>query len=215
MSDYRDSNEYYTFPILFIKAEGGDVSNLPDKQTQGKAFVTGDNKGDMKLLEPTTVAKGFEWEYTEYRKTMYELTGTVVIAPEDFKGGDVSGATIRNYYDPAIQQAKLTEPLLRPFIKQVIAVVREAFGLSEYTDPLKAKKLKIKGEVDIYVPRNISEEITLINQSAAMGSISVQTASERNKFGKTDEYERILKEISDNLKQENGVTTSVTGNEPV
>jgi len=206
LSDYRDSNAYFTYGMLFLKGQTIDV--LPDKDTQGKVIISEDSESDAKLLEQNNVAKGFEFEFTNYLKTIYYHTGTVVIDPEDFKGGDVTGAAVRNYYDPAIQQALMTEPDLQGFIKQVISIMKVSFGIAE-GKTLAMKNFKIKADLDIYVPRNISEEVTLINQSVTMGSLSARTASERNKFSKSDEYERILLEFK-NKKDE---TESSIGND--
>jgi len=188
LSDFRDSNAYFTFGMLFIK--GGDIEVLPNKTTQGKVITSEDSDADAKMLEQGDVAPGFKYEFETYWQQIKDLTGTVIIKPEDFKGGDVSGATVKSYYDPAIQQAMLSKPVVSGFIKQVVAIVKDAFGISE-SKALKTSNLRVKGEVDIYVPRNAMEEVTMMTTAAAAGGISKQTLSERLKFTATDEYERI------------------------
>lgn len=193
LSQNRDSNEYFAYGILFIK--GTDVEVLPNKTSQGKVISSEDESADAKLIEQKDVSPSLKFEYEEYRKAIYEHTGTVVIDPKDFKGGDISGATIRNYYDPAIQQAMSSIPKIKPFLNQVKNVMMTAFEKKNG----KIENFSVKINLDIYVPRNLSEEIFLLTQSVGSGILSKQTASEKNKFASSSEYEKIKNEAEEQI----------------
>lgn len=191
LSDFRDSNSYFTYGILFLA--GGQMDILPPKTTVGKVITSNNENAKATLIEQGDVAPGFKFEYESYYQQIKDLTGTVIIDPEDFKGGDVSGATIKSYYDPAIQQAILSKPMIQPFIKQVIRLTKIAYG-TEVGEAAKMNKLKVKGEIDIYVPRNAQEENEMLCRSLETGVISQETATERSRLAASDEWERVQDE---------------------
>lgn len=193
LSDYRDSNSYFTYGILFLA--GGQMDVLPPKTTQGKVITSNNENAKASLIEQGDVAHGFNFEYETYLQQIKDLTGTVIIDPEDFKGGDVSGATIKSYYDPAIQQAILSKPMIQPFIKQLIRLTKVAYG-SEVSDAARMNKMRIRGDIDIYVPRNAHEENEMVCRALEAGCISQQTATERIKLGASDEWERVQSETA-------------------
>lgn len=207
LSDYRDSNAYFTFGILFLA--GGQIDVLPPKTTQGKVITSNNSDSKASLIEQGDVSHGFRFEYDTYFQQTKDLTGTVIIDPEDFKGGDVSGATIKSYYDPAIQQAMLSKPMIQPFIKQLIRLVKIGYGI-EYKESANMSKLRIRGDIDIYVPRNAQEETEMINRSLEVGSISIETATERNKLSSSDEYSRVKSEAEDSNNRELALLKSKT-----
>ena len=204
MSDFRDSNSYFTYGILFLA--GADIDVLPDKTTQGKVITSTNPEAKANLLEQGDVAPGFKFEYETYLQQIKDLTGTVIIDPEDFKGGDVSGATIKSYYDPAIQQALLSKPIIQPFIKTLIKLVKEAYGIAN-GNASDMKKLLVKGDIDVYVPRNALEENQMLNNSVNMKSLSMQTAAEKNKLGASDEYSRLKEEQDEERRSVEASTT--------
>jgi hypothetical protein len=199
LSDFRDSNAYFTYGILFLA--GADIKIMPDKTTQGKVITSINSDANANLIEQGDVAPGFKFEYETYWQQIKDMTGTVIIKPEDFKGGDVSGATTKSYYDPAIQQAILSKPTIQLFIKQLIKLVKEAYG-AENTKATSMLKLKVRGNVDIYVPRNALEENMMLNNSVMAKTLSIQTGTERNKLAASDEFKRVKDEVEDKAKAE-------------
>lgn len=200
LSDIRESNAYFAFGILFLSGDG--VTVLPPKSTQGKTIISDDKDADAKLLQQTDMAPALKFEFEQYSKELFRTTGTVVIDPEILKGGDQSGAYIKNLYNDAIQYAMDAKPRWQPVLEKIVSLVKECLG-RESKNTLDYKSLVVISEPDIYIPMNIAEEIRMVNESATAGVLSKQTATEIHHLGVPDEYERVKKEEQENKIKEN------------
>jgi hypothetical protein len=191
LSDLRESNAYFAFGIMFIKGE--EVNVLPSKTTQGKVILSTTNESDAKILEAPNLSPALKFEYDSYMRELKHVTGTVIIDPETLKGGDQSGAYIKNLYNDAIQYAMDARPRWQPVLEKIVAVVKEGLGLEE-KKTLEYGQLTVICEPDIYVPMNVAEETRLVNESVVAGTLSQETASEINAFAVPDEKTRLAKE---------------------
>jgi len=195
LSDHREANAYFAFGIMFLT---GDIEVLPPKNRQGKTMI-GAEGSNASMLTQKEVSGGFKFEFDTYKKELFTLTGTVVIDPEQFKGGDITGAAIRNYYNPAIQYAKDKAPLYYDFLNQIESITMEAMGM-EYAISTKMKQLNVISEIDIYVPLNtmeMAQKIMFLRQS---GAISARTAQEINEYATPDEVDRMREEAEKELE---------------
>jgi hypothetical protein len=191
LSDVRESNAYFAFGIMFLS--GDDVQVMPPKSSQGKVIISQDSQAQAKLLDQPDLSGSLKFEYDQYTKQLYRITGTVVIDPEILKGGDQSGAYIKNLYNDAIQYAMDAKPRWQPVLEKIVAIVKEALELEE--QDLSYRELVVISDPDIYVPMNIAEEIRLVNESYAAGTISQETAAQSNLLSTPDEYKRIQDEV--------------------
>ena len=192
LSDVRESNAYFAFGILFLSGDGVQV--LPPKSTQGKTIISEDSNANAKLLQQSDMSPSLKFEFEQYSKELFRTTGTVVIDPEILKGGDQSGAYIKNLYNDAIQYAMDAKPRWQPVLEKVVELVKEGLSI-EKKETLEYKNLVVISEPDIYVPMNTSDEITMVNQSKQAGTISIKTASEIHPLAIPDEYDRLQGEI--------------------
>lgn len=190
LSDVRESNAYFAFGIMFLA--GDDINVLPPKTSQGKVITSTDSQSSAKLLEQNDMSGAIKFEYEQYTKQLYRNTGTVIIDPEILKGGDQSGAYIKNLYNDAIQYAMDAKPRWQPALEKIVSIVKEALELED--GDLAFRELVIISDPDIYVPMNVAEETRLVNESLVAGSVSVETASQNNIFATPDEYSRIKEE---------------------
>lgn len=190
LSDVRESNAYFAFGILFLSGDG--VTILPPKSTQGKTIISEDKDADAKLLQQTDMSPALKFEFEQYSKELFRTTGTVVIDPEVLKGGDQSGAYIKNLYNDAIQYAMDAKPRWQPVLEKIVSLVKEGLGV-ETKNTLGYKTLVVISEPDIYIPMNVAEEIRIVNESAGK-VISMRTAREIHHLAVPDEDERVKKE---------------------
>jgi hypothetical protein len=190
LSDMRESNAYFAFGIMFLS--GGDIRVMPPKSSQGKLIISDDYNANAKFLEQKDLSPALKFEYDQYTKQLYRTTGTVVIEPEILKGGDQSGAYIKNLYNDAIQYAMDAKPRWQPVLEKVVSIVKE--GLEVEDNNIDFRQLTVISDIDIYVPMNIAEEIRLVNESLTAKTISQETASQTNYISTPDEYERIQRE---------------------
>jgi hypothetical protein len=199
LSDLRESNAYFAFGIMFIKGE--EVNVLPGKTTQGKVILSTTNESDAKILEAPNLSPALKFEYDSYMRELKHVTGTVIIDPETLKGGDQSGAYIKNLYNDAIQYAMDARPRWQPVLEKIVSVVKEGLGLEE-KETLEYGQLVVICEPDIYVPMNVAEEVRLVNESIVAGTLSQETASEINAFAVPDEKERLARETTEKREAE-------------
>lgn len=191
LSDVRESNAYFAFGILFLSGEG--VTVLPPKSTQGKTIISEDKDADAKLLQQTDMSPSLKFEFERYSKELFRTTGTVVIDPEILKGGDQSGAYIKNLYNDAIQYAMDAKPRWQPALEKIVSLVKEGLGI-ESKQTLDYNTLVVISEPDIYIPMNVSDHIRVVNESMSTGAISIQTGSDIHPLAMPDEFERLTKE---------------------
>lgn len=197
LSDLREANKYFAFTILFLK--GGGIQVLPNKTSQGKVIEGNNSDSDVKAIEPQSKPDAFVTEVNKLTDKMHTATGTVVIQPEMLKGGDQSGAYIKNLYFPAIQKAMESLPRWHPFIQDCIDIVIDAVGREKVMSS-KFDELRVSYTLDPYIPQNDAETILNMTNARAGGFASVKTTSDRLTFGAPDEYARIQKEKEDALK---------------
>ena len=191
LSDARESNAYFAFGIMFLA--GDDINVMPTKESQGKVITSTNADSKAEILDRKDMSGAIKFEYEQYTKQLYRNTGTVVIDPEILKGGDQSGAYIKNLYNDAIQYAMDAKPRWQPVLEKIVSVVKEALELED--NQLSFRELVVISDPDIYVPMNVAEETRLVNESLAAGSLSKETASQNNIFATPDEYEKIKKEV--------------------
>jgi len=194
LSDVRESNAYFAFGILFLS--GDDVNILPPKTTQGKVITSEDKDADAKLLKSDDMSPALKFEFDRYSKELFRTTGTVIIDPEVLKGGDQSGAYIKNLYNDAIQYAMDAKPRWQNVLDKIVSIVKEGLG-RESEDTLGYQALAVISEPDIYIPMNAAEEIQMVNQSKVAGTISIQTAAEKSELAAPDEIERLEKQAKE------------------
>jgi hypothetical protein len=142
------------------------------------------------------MSPALKFEFDTYSKELFRTTGTVVIDPELLKGGDQSGAYIKNLYNDAIQYAMDAKPRWQYVLDQIVSIVKEGLGL-ENKKSLDYKTLVVISEPDIYIPMNTLDEVTMVNLSKNAGTISIQTASETIPFAAPDEAERLKKQAEE------------------
>ena len=191
LSDVRESNAYFAFGIMFLS--GDDITVLPPKTSQGKVITSTDSNSNAKLLEQNDMSGPIKFEYEQYTKQLYRNTGTVIIDPEILKGGDQSGAYIKNLYNDAIQYAMDAKPRWQPVLDKIVSIVKEALELEDGN--LAFRELVVISDPDIYVPMNVAEETRLVNESLTAGTISKETASQNNIFATPQEYDRMRGEM--------------------
>lgn len=196
LSDLRESDAYFALGILSLT---GDIEVLPAKGTQGKVIL-GEENSEAKLLEQNDVSPGFKYEIQTYLEQLFDITGTVIIRNEDLKGGDITGAAIRNYYNPAIQYAIDKAPNYYSFLNQIESITIEGMGLEQKRSS-ETKNLEVISEIDVYVPANTMEVAQKIQMLVTSGVLSKETAAEINEYSAPDEIKRLTNQIEDEKRR--------------
>jgi hypothetical protein len=208
LSDIRESNSYFSFGIMFLA--GDDVKVLPPKTSQGKVIISENPESNAKMLEQNDMSAALKFEFDQYWKQLCRITGTVVIDMELLKGGDQSGAYIKNLYNDAIQYALDARPRWQPVLEKIVSIVKEGLGREE-KKTLDYKSLVVISEPDIYVPMNIAEEVRLVNESLTAGAISVETAAETHYLASPNEVNRLNNQKIKENEQESSANDNADG----
>lgn len=198
LSDFREANKKVGQDILVIKSDALDV--MPN-MSAGVSIIDVGEEGDASKLEAQDEPKSFIAELRELQERERSTTGTVVIPPDALKGGDHSGAYIKNLYFPAIQKAIKSIPEWSEFVQKCLNIMVEATGLIE-GKPLEYRNMKITYDLKPYVPEN-RYEVAQINQLGVLaGFISKEDAAENTQGNSPDAFEKIKRERQEeyNLK---------------
>ena len=70
---------------------------------------------------------------------------------------------------------KVSAKELDSFIDKAVSLFKEGYGM-EATSSTNFEGLKLRGEIDIYVPQNDAELIRTLNESVGYGTMSQETA---------------------------------------
>jgi hypothetical protein len=118
----------------------------------------------------------------------------VVLDPKDLKGGDYSGAFIKNLYWREVQWSTNMIAELRPAFTKLISIFKELVSKIENDEGYT--KLKMTFQLTPFVPKNELEEVTMITTAKAAGLTSVQTGSGELDFNNPREFERLQEETA-------------------
>lgn len=198
LSDLGENNRYYSYQILFL---AGGVMNLPPVGSQGKVIASKTTDGKAKILQPADASNTFTIDLEKNLEMLCETLALVILNPKDFKGGDYSGAFIKNLYWREVQWSTNMIAELRPVFMRLISVFKELVGQIEGS-VTEYKKAKLTFLLEPYVPKNVAEEITNVCMSKNAGITSVQTAAGEIPYNNPREYQRIKSEAEDEALME-------------
>lgn len=198
LSDLGENNKYYAYQILFLS---GGVISLPGAKGMGKVIASKTTDGKAEILKPADASNTFTIELEKNLDLLWETTGTVVLEPKELKGGDYSGAFIRNLYWREVQWAANEIAKLRPAFRSIISQFSDLVGILE-SDINGYRNLRMSFLLEPCIPKNVAEEITNVTLAKAAGITSVKTASGEIPFNNAREYERIKEEEAEKAKIE-------------
>lgn len=187
VSSWGDNNNYFAFPIFWFN---GKAIKLPDMGAAGKAIGFTNSDGKAGILTPPDASTSFLQDLEKNMKAYCDANGMTMIDPKDLKGGDYTGAYLRNLYFTSVQWAQLMIAKLRPDITGAISLFLKQVGLLE-GDVDGYKNVKMSWMLEPFVPTNKMEEITIINQCVSYGTTSVETATEEIAHNNPFEMDRL------------------------
>lgn len=195
MSYFFENNKAFAFPILVVSGEGVELQG--DMNGSVKSIAIDDKDGDAHFLDNNDVSASYNTLLSKFYDLIYEQSFTV--KPPELKSGDLPGVALKLLYSPAIECAIEDAQKLQPFVDKLVKMVKYSWGLKEDCQS-DLVKLGINTWIEPYVHQNDTELITNLATAVQNNFLSCKTASERNtKYGKNDEYERIVRELKDKM----------------
>jgi len=204
VSSMSENNRYYANAILFIT---GQIKDLPGRDESAKILQGGvDSKAQFLSYPESNSAMAAELKILAEHIFMGSFT--VSISPDTVKSsGDLPGITVKLLFSPAVEKALDSAKELDEFIDRAVMLFKEGYGI-ESGSSLSFKTLKLRGEIDIYVPQNDAELIRTLNESIGYGSLSKETGAEVNPLGINGEHKRIKEQIASENAGSNDIITN-------
>lgn len=198
MSDLAENNKYYAFQILFLT--GGSIE-LPSSDYGGKVMGGATEDADAKILQPANCSDSFTLDLQHNISFLYEVTSTTEVNPKDLKGGDYSGAYIRNLYFRDVQWATDCASRLEPAMRNLLDLFAILVGKIQ-KKPSDYENLPLSYKIIPFVPENELEEATILTMYANSKTLSKQTITEENKRSNPEEVARLKAEAKEELGTE-------------
>lgn len=209
LSDLHENGKYYNFQFLFVR--GGMVS-APQVNFQGKVIVSRTSEGDAKILAPADASNTFTLSLDECGKAIADGSGSVFIRPDTLKGGDYSGAYLRNLYFPETQWCEEFYTRFDIPFRTLLEIFQQFVGIIE-GDEGRYMNLDISYEFTPFIPSNEQEEITNINNSVAAGTLSRETSTEEHPYANPAELKRLKIDDKRKVEQEANLSKAKGGSD--
>lgn len=199
LSQLFENNKSYAFRIMVIKGAGGGIQIQGDLTGQARAIVFDDQDSSAEFMDKADASSSFELQLKETLK--FILMGSFTVLPPEIKGGDMPGVTVKILYSPAIEQAINDINFYNETVDGIVDLFKQGYGI-EQKNITGYKNLKIRGDMNVYVPQNDTEVINNINQSLLNGSLSEETALQENPLSAPDEMDRKRREKEEDIEDE-------------
>lgn len=199
-SNMSENNRYYANSILFIS---GDVKKMPDRDGAGKT-IQGKGDADAKFLATPESNSAQINELDLLLKQIFLGSFTVSVSPDSVKsGGDLPGITVKLLFSPATEKAMASAKEWDEPIDKLTRLFKWGYGL-EINKQTEMMNLKVRAELNIWVPQNEAELADIINQGVFSKAISRQTANETYPVAVNGEKER----VDDQIQKDNDAETA-------
>jgi len=196
VSNLSENNKAYAFRILFVK---GDEVGLEHDSTGTPTVITGDKDSEAKFLERADASASFELQLKILLQNIF--TGSFTVLPPEVKSGDLPGVAIKLLYSPAVEKAMEESKEWNMFVDDLVGIFKWGYGM-EASRTAEFEALDVRGQIEPYVHQNVTELINQINTSIVAGSLSGQTARERNPLGTNTENAKYVEEQDKKMEDE-------------
>lgn len=194
VSQLCENNKKYAFPILFLKGGDIEVEGLSDGRPL--AISSSDTNADAKMVSQPDGSESFKLQLEILLKNIF--LGSFVVLPPEVRSGDLSGVAIKLIYSPAVEMAMADAKEWNSFVDGMTDLFREGYGL-ETGNTSRFNKLEVTGTIVPYVHQNEAEVVENLFKGVTGKFMSVETASEEVPKAKSDEYQRLLNQVRNEL----------------
>ena len=177
LSNFADCNDYFASPMVVVK---GEVQGFADKGEQGK-IITLQNDADAKYLTWDQAPEAIRLEIATLTEFIFSITQTPNISFEKLQGtGNVAGVALEMMFMDSKLKAKEHEEEFGEGIQRRLNLMKAGLKI---LNPAIDIKTHIEPEFQFYLPRNIDEEMRILQSSTGQRQIlSQKTAVEMNPF---------------------------------
>lgn len=179
------SNDYSGHPMLIIE---GEVTNAPDKDEDGKAWMIpvskDDNgqeiKGDVRFLEAETAPESIKLELDKLEDFIHNISSTPNLSLSSLKGiGNVAEKTVKLMFLDPIIKAKSNEGDNRTMIERALNVIISGIVTTTNTNlATESKTIFFDVQFNSILPDDLSESVDVASKAKEAGIMSTRTAVE-------------------------------------
>lgn len=150
ISDIIEAGELFFHPVLFLN---GIVMNLPHLSEKHKTLASKTSDGGAEFLTPPQISSAFEFAYNERVKTIFDVTGTVLLHPEELKSGTDSMGYVEMLYNEEKQSAEDTYAEQHDSLNKMHRIHKKCVGLAEGKS-MEYDSFDYTTEMNISIPEN-------------------------------------------------------------
>lgn len=196
LSQLCEANKVYAFPILTMVGENADVK----VEANGRPFaiVSTDPDAKIGMLNNNSSTEAFKLQLESQYKGIN--LGAFIVHPPEVRSGDLPGVAIKLIYSPALENAMNDIHEWNSFIDDMFSLFTYGYGI-ERKMSAQFTRLNAQARQEPYIHQNTAEVVQLLSQSVLSGTLSVETAIEKNPFSMTDEQKRVLKQKNEEAMQ--------------
>lgn len=176
IDNHADTNDYFDSPIVFAE---GDVEGFAEKGEEGKVIM-GKNGAKLSYLTWDNAPESTKMEITNLLYFIHTLTHTPDISFENMKGlGHFSGVALKMLFIDAHMKAADKEEIFGEGLQRRINYMKKAISV---LDPSfkAALPMKVSPKFKYFMPEDVTDTITTLNNAVAGGIMSTDTAIRQN-----------------------------------
>ena len=192
------ANDYSGHPMLVIE---GEVTNAPDKDEDGKAWlipiVKDDDgkeiKGSVSFLEAATSPESNKLEIETLEKFIYNVSSTPNLSLDNLKGIGTSGVALELLFLDPILKAKFNEGENRTMIERIINIMISGIVNTTNTNlKTDASALYFDIQFNSILPNDLKKATDIVTAAVNSGVMSKKTAVEYLGMNEDTEQELVL-----------------------
>lgn len=177
LSNHADTNDYFDSPVLFIK---GKLMSLPGKDDRGKV-ISGGEGSDAKYVTWDQMPESTRMEVENLWRFIHSGTSTPDISFEAMKalGTTPSGYAMMLMFMSAHLKAADKEENFGESVQRRLNYFKAWSNFMDASTKTFAQ-MAIKPKFTYFMPKNVGEAITFLNDAVTGGIMSHETAVRQN-----------------------------------
>ena len=189
-SRLAQSNHDFGLPIMYIKGEGSTELTGADMSYASKVLVL-PTEGEAGFLNRQDASNAYKAELSSLEDSIYRQS--FAVRTPELKSGDTPAAAIKMLYSDAVENAINDAQQFQDALTKFVKIFEWGYGI-ESEHRLDFQNTNIIYRIEPYVHRNVAAEILDMSSAVQNGYLSKQTASEKNYYATSQEWDRILAE---------------------
>lgn len=209
ISNHADTNDYFDSPVLFIK---GTLKSLPGKDDRGKV-ISGTDGSDAKYVTWDQAPESTKMEIENLWRFIHNCTDTPDISFESMKslGTTPSGYAMMLMFMSAHLKAADKEENFGESVQRRLNYFKSWTNFMDNTTK-QFSQMAVKPKFTYFMPKNVGEAISFLNDAITGGIMSTETAVRQNPLIEDADNELELIKTEKTVSQQQALDNMMGGN---